>query len=187
MEEWKDIPGFEGRYQVSNEGRVKSVDHYGVGGTHIILYKGKILTPVIGTDKYYHVFLSYGKGKKKACLIHRLVAEVFIPNHEGKREVNHKDENKLNNHVSNLEWVTSKENANYGTRNRRSVEKRIENGYILPVLMLDSENKIINEFESAAEAARYVNGANGNIHISCRNNGRKAYGYKWQYKSNFQS
>lgn len=112
-EEWRDIPGYEGLYKVSNCGTVKSLDHYGSNGVSIILYKGKI----VSTYKYHgylYVHLCNGKNNKKKYLVHRLVASAFIPKISGKPQINHKDGNKSNNHVSNLEWCTQKENVIHG-------------------------------------------------------------------------
>ena len=99
---WKDIPGYEGLYQVSNLGNVKSLFRY--------RRKLSIQTQPNG----YKAVVLYKNGNKKFKLVHRLVAEAFIPNPYKKPAVNHLDENRGNNVVSNLEWVTNKENQNYG-------------------------------------------------------------------------
>lgn len=95
-EVWKSIPGYEGRYYVSNLGRVKG--------------PLKILKPTISNWGYERVRITNNAGKRTTPRVHRLVAQVFIPNPENKPEVNHIDGNKLNNNVSNLEWVTASEN-----------------------------------------------------------------------------
>lgn len=105
---WKDIKGYEGCYQVSNLGRIKSLDRMTNNQYGEYFMKGRILKNSIIKDKgYCRVSLNNGNGKISKR-VHRLVAEAFIPNPENKLEVNHKDGNKLNNCVSNLEWCTNK-------------------------------------------------------------------------------
>lgn len=115
-EEWRDIKGYEGKYQVSNLGRVKSLkDSHGK-------YREKILN--IKPEEYGYIrVILYREGKSRHFSVHRLVAEAFIPNLDGLSQVNHKDENKQNNRVDNLEWCDRKYNCNYGTRNKRASEK----------------------------------------------------------------
>ena len=122
MEEvWKDIKGYEGIYQVSNFGRVKSLDHYTMMKNDIKrLQKGRELLPNHYSNGYTFVTL-VNKGKRKQCLLHRLVLIAFKGEKKG-YEVNHIDENKDNNSLDNLEWVTHKYNCQYGTRNIRCKE-----------------------------------------------------------------
>lgn len=132
MESWKDIEGYEGVYQVSNEGRVRSLGNNKKR-------KEKTLKPQCDRLGYLTVLLY--KGKPKRLLIHRLVAKAFLPNQNDYPIINHKDENKENNFVfinedgsvdsekSNLEWCTSKYNCNYGTRNNKMVRARENNKY----------------------------------------------------------
>ena len=117
QEIWKDIKNYENLYQVSNFGRVRSLDHFRKNGTGIYLQKGKILNPQ-NTNGYCFVSLSK-QGKTKQYLVHRLVAQTFILNSEQHNEINHKDENKQNNHIDNLEWCSHQYNINYGTGNER--------------------------------------------------------------------
>ena len=111
MEEWKDIKGYEGLYRVSDRGTVESVDHYARnnvnGGKRLV--KGRQIAVYKMPNGYTQVTLSNGDKREKKYL-HRIVADAFIPPCEGKHEVNHKDGNKLNNAVENLEWVKHKEN-----------------------------------------------------------------------------
>jgi len=114
MERWKDIDGYEDLYQVSNMGRIRSLarvinkDSQRWNATRSHYYQGKILSPR-NTNGYYKVSLRRN-GETHQYLIHRLVADAFIPNPENKPEINHKDGNKTNNLSNNLEWVTSSEN-----------------------------------------------------------------------------
>ena len=113
MEIWKDVVYFEGLYQVSNLGRVKSLNYSRTG-------REKVLKPS-KTNGYLQVYL-YKEGKSKRFSIHRLVAFAFIPNPNNLPIVNHKDEDKSNNCVDNLEWCTVAYNNNYGTKNQRQAE-----------------------------------------------------------------
>lgn len=115
-EVWKDIEGYEGLYQVSNTGQVKSLNYKGHGVV-------KLLKQDIIHNGYKRVSL-VKNGKKKNYLVHRLVAIAFLPNPHGYKEINHIDENKVNNMISNLEWCSRKYNMNYGTVIKRSSENR---------------------------------------------------------------
>lgn len=122
MEFWKDIEGYEGLYQVSNLGRVRSLDRVVEGkSSSVRLHRGKILSPGVNSTGYYMVVL-HKDGGGRAYTVHRLVSNTFIPNPYNYPYVNHKDENKLNNSVDNLEWCTVKYNTNYGTANLRRGE-----------------------------------------------------------------
>ena len=116
-EEWRDIPGYEGLYQVSNLGRVKSLEKIDARGWH---RKEKILVQIDNMHGYYQLMLYKNKNKKKIS-VHRLVALAFIPNPNNYPCVNHKDENKHNNNADNLEWCTHKYNNNYGTTQERRI------------------------------------------------------------------
>lgn len=117
-------------------------------------------------------------GKTENALIHRLVAEAFIQNLNNLPEVNHKDENKANNCVENLEWCSRLYNMRYGTATQRRVKKLSK-----PVLQLDTNTgQVISEYQSTAEAARQLNIHQGNISNCCIGKQKTAYGYKWRYK-----
>ena len=128
-EEWRPIVGYEGLYEVSNTGQVKSFDRYvKYSNGRIHLHKGKVLSPIKDRDGYLQVNLCYS-GRINSIKVHRLVAQAFIPNPDNLPQVNHKDENKTNNCVENLEWCDSKYNNNYGTRKDKVRETAIKNGY----------------------------------------------------------
>ena len=113
---WRDIKGYEGLYQVSNLGRVKSLERYVKGKDGLRLVKEIIMSiSVCRTNGYFKVIL-HKDGKQKRYQVHRLVAEAFIPNPDNLPIVNHKDENKINNCVWNLEWCTYSYNLTYGNR-----------------------------------------------------------------------
>lgn len=116
MEEvWKDINGYEGLYQVSNCGRIRSLDRYDSMGR---FRKGIIKADTHNGYGYRNVMLSKD-GRSETLYVHRLVALAFIPNDNNLPQVNHKDENKENNHVDNLEWCTNEYNSNYGNHNEK--------------------------------------------------------------------
>ena len=121
---WKDIQGYEGIYQVSSHGRVRSLDRIVVrpNGNGDYFAKGKIIYVVLTKHGYNEVHL-HKDNKTKIYKVHRLVAQAFIKNPNNLPCVNHIDENKTNNNVNNLEWCTYKYNNNYGTKKNRQGEK----------------------------------------------------------------
>lgn len=189
MEEiWKDIDGYEGLYQVSNLGRVKSLERKDKYGR---IFKEKVKELQIDKDGYFRTSLWKGKnGSLKQ--VHRLVAIAFIPNLENKPIVNHIDGNKQNNNVENLEWCTNSENDLHAYKlGLRTVNKTGTgkfgklNGASKPVYMLDKNTEeIIKKFNSLADAARFLGrNANNMSHIAQQVRGKRktAYGYKWRY------
>lgn len=160
-EYWKPIKGYEGLYMVSNWGRVKSIK-FG---------KERILKPVTNSSGYLLVGL-YKNNIEKKYSVHRLVAEAFIPNPYNLPQVNHRDENKLNNNVDNLEWCTNEYNINYGTRTER---------YSKPVLQYTLDGEFVGEWPSARECGR--NGFNqGSVSACCRGKLKTHRGFIWKYK-----
>lgn len=193
MEIWKDVIGFEGYFQVSNFGRVRSVDrvipHSHTGAATI---KGRIKKQRV--DKYGYPIVRLNKdGERWIPTVHRLVAEAFIPNPENKEQVNHIDEVKTNNCVKNLEWCTVQYNNSYGTCSERTGEKlKNRPDESKPVMQCDMDGNYITIFPSLAEAARktganYVNirnAANGGFFHKGRGkwvNVTHALNYKWKW------
>ena len=168
MEEiWKDIEGYEGKYMVSNFGRVKSLkDRYGN-------YREKIFKPCNDGHGYYFVLLC-SNGKPKPFKIHRLVAQTYIPNPDNLDQVNHKDENKQNNCVNNLEWCTCKYNNCYGSRNERMSKSRskkvacYKDGKII---------KIYNAIKDVEKDGFY----HSNVCRCCKGQYKSSGGYTWRY------
>lgn len=117
---WKAVKGYEGLYEVSNLGNVRSLDKV-IKSKHngTTLRKGRILTPFYEEKKGYYQVALTKDGKVKKYRVHRLVAIAFLENPFNYTDVNHKDENKINNNVDNLEWCTRKYNNNYGTKRER--------------------------------------------------------------------
>ncbi len=177
MEElWKDIKGYEGLYQVSNLGNVRSRYKFNVRKNGAVVGEQyKIIKPIpYKKEDYLRVTLCKDR-KKKIKRINRLVAEAFIPNIENKPEVNHIDGNKLNNKVNNLEWCTTKENIRHAYRNNLMKHKKIR--MINPITY---ETKIFN---NRFEIPEYLNRKVCQDLITRCCNGQRvtAYKMKWEY------
>lgn len=128
MEEWKSIPGYEGLYEISSYGRVKSLDRYvKVKSKSYRLQKGKMLSPIKNKYGYLQVFLCCN-GKYKIISVHRLVAIAFLPNPDNLPIINHKNEDKSDNRVENLEWCNHKYNSNYNGVLKKRSQRMKDNG-----------------------------------------------------------
>lgn len=163
-EVWKDIEGYEGLYQISNLGRVKRVT------------TGRILKGGKDKDGYLMVKL-YKNNIRSNKKIHRLVAEAFIPNPENKPQVNHADENKTNNSLDNLEWMTAKENINHGTHNER-VSKTMS----IPIIATNLKTGESQEFYGASECARQLGLYQQHISAVLKGILKQTKGYTFKYK-----
>lgn len=180
QEEWKDIKGYEGLYQVSNLGNVKSlkrnVKTRHPGKTYVI--EEKIRKVTYNRGGYALIVLSKC-GKNKTCLVHRLVAEAFVsnPDPENFVLVNHKDENKRNNKSDNLEWCTTTYNNTYRNihlrRNFDSINRKI--------IQYDLDMNEIKRWKSVAEASDFYKIANTNIIKCCKSERSHCAGFKWRY------
>lgn len=189
MEEiWRDIKGYEGCYQVSNFGRVKSLDRYvattgNSSGQRFI--KGKIKKQndwnIKNGGSYYAVSLSKNN-KNVRYLVHRLVAEAFIPNPDNLPCINHKDENKYNNNVENLEWCTIEYNNKYGTARKRGSEKTRK-----PILKFDTNGNLLKKYISLIVASVEENISKGNLENVCvHRNGKKTLnGFVFMYEEDY--
>lgn len=123
-EEWRDVIDYEGLYQISNLGRVKSIERLKQNNSKLQIVSGCIKTQFLTRKKYCYSVL-YKDNKKKMKTIHRMVGIAFIPNHKNLPEVNHKDFNKLNNTLTNLEWSTGEDNRRHRSLNEKSTSKYV--------------------------------------------------------------
>lgn len=172
-EVWKDVPGYEGLYKVSSLGEIASYDRYSSNGK--LHNRGKKLSKKISNSGYYRVCLCDGNSQQEKTL-HRLIASAFIPNPDNLPQVNHKNEDKLDNRVDNLEWCSVSYNNSYGTINERrtaNTRKRVQ--------MFRKDGSPICQFESAHEAERMTGISFSLIARVCRGKGDTAGGYKWMY------
>lgn len=166
-EKLKDIVGYEGLYQISRNGVIRSLDKYlpmPNGGEKLV--KGKILKPVYDRDGYVNVKLSKN-GNIKKYQIHRLVAQAFIPNPDNLPVINHINEIKDDNRVENLEWCTAQYNSAY------SLSKSI--------IQCNLNYEPIKQWKSIIDAERELNIHSTAIVRCCRGKSYTAGGYKWQY------
>ena len=166
---WKDIEGYEGFYQVSNMGQVRSIKQ-NVGEKH---FWGVILKKSLAGRGYEFVGLS-----GKAHYVHRLVAKAFLENPKNYPCINHKDENKLNNNVENLEWCTYQYNNRYGTARERANHKLWRK-----VVQLDMNGNVIKVWDSLTVAAKYFGADKTSIWCACNGRQFTSCGYKWRYES----
>ena len=183
MEEiWKDIEGYEGLYQVSNFGRVKSLERWRKGNGKSVLVKGKIKCPRDNGRGYYVVNL-YKNNQRKVEYIHRLVAMAFIPNPNNLPQVNHKSEIKNDNSVGNLEWCSCKYNNSYGTKGERlTLTNRNNKKTSSPILQFDLDGNFIKEWPSIREVHRSGIARCENVYRACAGIYKQANGFIWRYK-----
>lgn len=173
IEEWRPVPGYEGLYEVSNTGRVRSLDRVECFNGTSRLRKGRELAHI---PKRGYSFVKLCKdGTVRAVGIHRIVASAFIPNPLWLPEVNHKDERKTNNNAVNLEWCSRAYNASYGTAPKRIADKLHK-----PVISTDN-NGIETVYESVKAAAQAFRGTPGNICNAISGYSKTAWGLKWRY------
>lgn len=183
-EVWKPIKGYEGKYEVSNLGRVKSLNYNRTK-------KEKILKPALSHNGYFIVILSKN-GKTKKFRVNRLVIETFIPDKSDFKstpdedrnnididnlEVNHIDENIKNNNLNNLEWCTHKYNSNYGNRNNK-ILKHIKK----PILQYNLDGKFIKKYESITQASKETKIPISSISANCYEQRKKTNGYIFKFK-----
>ena len=183
IEVWREVKGWEGRYEVSNWGRVRSFfDTHGNRRA-----EPRILKPRKNGDGYLRVILRKdGKGIYKS--VHRLVAEAFLPNPLNLPQINHRNEIKDDNRLENLEWCDAKYNNNYGSRNEKAV-KSLKGKFVNSpnlskrVLQYTLDGNLIREWPSLREVERQTGWNSGNISMACNGKWKTAYGHVWRYTS----
>ena len=188
IEIWKDIKGYENLYQISNMGRVKSLERIIIrcdNKTQTI--KEKILKTRIGNNGYYTIILSK-KGEIKKIDIHRLIAIAFIPNPDNKPCIDHINGDRTDNRIENLRWVTQKENIN----NPISISKMKNNHHLKntfgaehplskPILQFTLDGKLVRKWESAVDIKKELGFNNCHISSCCNGKRKTANGYIWKY------
>lgn len=180
QEIWRDIPNYEGKYQVSILGRVRSIDRKVYrndkhsGCLHSV--NGRILKPMSFGRGYLAVNL-YKNNHRKLITIHRLVAITFIPNTNNYQQVNHIDENKHNNCVNNLEWCNCQYNNNYGRHKENASASRsvAVNQYTL-------SGEFVSKYKNAKEAAKSINVHFSGIYRCCNRKIQSSHGFIWRYE-----
>jgi hypothetical protein len=186
LEEWKPINGYEGFYEVSNLGKIRSVDRVVIGRR----YKGREMALQENRNKYLTVTL-LKEGKAKSSTVHRLVCEAFYNNKENKRCVNHIDGDKHNNDVFNLEWSTHSENAKHAFRtglrtisenNKKAASLGSIRKFSIPIVR--SGNNEPNKRYPSTSVASKVEGINkSDITQVCKGKRKTAGGYSWNYEN----
>lgn len=171
---WKPVVGYEGLYEVSNLGRVKSLPRKGT--------KGGLLTPSYSNSKHYaHIPLTKN-GELRTTSLHRVVASAFVPNPENKSQVNHINGDKTNNRADNLEWVTNKENVDHAMetglwkcRPEEAIEARMAG-------VFQKMNGEVIAMYPCVKYAQYITGVcNQNIFKVCQGKRRSAGGFEWEF------
>jgi len=180
---WKNITGYEGLYQVSNLGRVRSL-------------RKNIIMSFSDSNVYSHINLSK-HGKRRTFLAHRLVALAFIPNPDNKPCIDHIDGNPTNNHVSNLRWCTMMENQNFplAIKNKIGINSkdsnyrykidRNDNPFCKPIIQLDLNFKFVKEYRSMADASEALNIKAYNISKVCSGVKNKTKGFIFMHKKDY--
>lgn len=210
-EEWRPVKGYEGLYEVSSFGRVRSLDRWVRFRNTTSFKKGQILKQRLHKLGYYILRLANNQGIRASHQVHRLVMSAFVPNPDNLPMVNHRNEVKTSNYPDNMEWCDAKYNVNYGTCVMRGVAKRKgmkrtketcekisisnmgkkrspETCKILreksskPVLQCDLEGRLIAEWESMKVAQQILGIWSANISKCCKGKVKTAGGFIWRYK-----
>lgn len=182
MEIWRDVYGYEGFYQVSNCGNVRSLSRtvQRLNNSDLTL-RGRVCSQTLSDKGYLTVGLCRDN-RIKRVYVHKLVAIAFVDNPNNLTEINHIDENPLNNRVENLEWCTHKQNMNHGTVKRRISDKLLNReDHSIPVSQYTSDGDLVAEYPSMTEAARMNDYNESAISRACCGKGRIYKGFIWKY------
>ena len=183
---WKDIKGYEGLYQASTLGEIRRIESVVVDKNkkRIRTFKNKKIKQILRKDGYYFVNLSKN-GKVKTAKVHRLIAETFLKNDVNYNIINHKDGNKINNNVTNLEWCTCSHNTKEAYRlglRKPNILKEALNGRSKPVLQYDTSKNFIKKWSCIKEASKKLKIKDSNISLVCKGKRKTARGYIWKYE-----
>lgn len=177
-EEWRPVVGFEGAYEVSSLGVIRSLERKDSRGSVV---RPQIMKQYPICGGYLRVYLTKD-GKQHPIPVHRVVAGAFIPNPNNLPQINHKNEIKTDNFVGNLEWCTAKYNSNYGTRKERVAKSRG-----MRVARMDADGNVLEVYDSISDATRKMGGGSiGNIWAVVRGyradgvSHNTAFGYRWK-------
>ena len=182
-EEWRDIKGYEGLYQISNLGRIKSFDKViAQKNNSTAIKKGRILKPSTSHSGYYQIVLSK-QSIRKSYKVHRLIWLAFYGSIPEGYEVNHINEIKTDNRLSNLNLMTHKENCNWGTGIERCHNQLINGKCSKSVLQFDLNDNFIKEYSSINQAKRETGFNSSDISSCCKGKRKTAHGFKWKYKN----
>ena len=176
-EEWRDVVGYEGLYQVSDQGRVKSLERTIIkkdGRKQTV--KERILKGTPDKDGYLKIGLCGSTRKQKWFQVHRLVGEAFIQNPDEKPQINHINDIKTDNRACNLEWSTRRENCNHGSRNERVAKAQSK-----PVAQYAQDGELIKVWPSTMEVGRQTGFSQGYISLAANGKYKQAYGFIWKY------
>ena len=167
IEEWRPVPGYEGLYEVSNTGRVASLNYMHTGKRAMLSQKAE--------KNGYKKVLLYKDGRRVMKSVHRIVAEAFVPKVPGCDLINHKDERKANNNVSNLEWCNKSYNNNYGSR-KETVFSKLRRPVV--ATLKDGSTEL---YPSVNDAGRSLNKSSSNISSALNGKLKTAYGRVWRW------
>ena len=181
---WNDIKNFEGLYQISTDGNAQSVDREVKTGKGIRHYKGRLLKPNIGTNGYYYVILSKN-GKQKTAYVHKLVAEAFLENPDNLSDVDHINENKLDNRIENLRYLSHFDNASKSNKGKNRYDKHLEKNPKAKNVVGVKDGVIIETIDCAKKMVDKYGINYSTLRQQLQKNNCKINGVEYYYEVNF--